>query len=159
MVVTGACGLGADTIAERTNALKPVKGHLDFVVQDSVDCGTFIDNFTDYYSVDTLDFYDSNGVNTQTVWHFDHTSDDVNSVTGYTLHEKDKNTLTFDWINGTITWRGKIFSMINKGEGMVLKDVGRVILDLETHEVLFSGGRHDVLSGAGDQAFCDAINH
>ena len=61
MVITGACGVGADTIAERTDALTTVKGHFDRLFIDSVDCGTFQDNFTDRFSIDTLNFFDSQG--------------------------------------------------------------------------------------------------
>jgi hypothetical protein len=156
LVVTCACGAG-DGIAEHSNALSPAMGHRDLVLSDSVDCGTFFDNYTDYFSIDIRRFFDRNGTNIRTEWSVVHTSDDVNSVTGYTIHENDREVLTFDWVNGTLIERGKTTSIIQKGEGMVIHDIGRLVFDLDTFDAVFVAGRHDVLL-LGDQAFCNALS-
>ena len=84
--------------------------------------------------------------------HILHRSNDVNSVTGFTLHEHNHYRL-YDFVGGTMTLNGAINIMERPGAGQVIHDAGHKILDLETGEPLVIRGP-DV---ADDEAFCAAV--
>ena len=58
--------------------------------EGDIDCGTFHDVFTDYYDVQEVDEFDAHGNLVVITYKAFHRSDDRNSVTGYTLHERGR---------------------------------------------------------------------
>ena len=85
--------------------------------------------------------------------HVHHVSNDVNSVTGFTLHEHNHFTVRFDFVDGTVTLNGAINIMQRPGAGSVILNAGHKIFELETDEPLVIRGP-DV---ADDEAFCAAV--
>ena len=55
--------------------------------------------------------------------------------------------MTFDLINGTTTIDGQNDNTTSPGEGVVVQDVGRIVLNPDG-SVIFAGGQHPV--GVGD---------
>ena len=92
------------------------------------------------------------------VVHVSQYSTDVNSVTGLTLHERNHHTPTFDFATGQITLDGAIEHATLPGEGVVIKDVGRLRFSVSadgTLDFTFVAGHHDAL--IGDRTICDAL--
>src|SRR5437868_3093409 len=52
-----------------------------------IDCGSFQDNFVDFFSGRQTTFYGTSGEPLRLVQYVEHHSTDVNSVTGLTIHE------------------------------------------------------------------------
>ncbi len=94
----------------------------------TIDCGTFSDNFVDYFTITETTFYDEQGNVTRVVDQVVHTSDDVNSVTGFTLHEHGHATLTFNPATGQFTIDGSLLVMTRPGYGIVVIAVGRIVV-------------------------------
>ena len=123
-----------------------------------IECRSFQDNFVDFYSGTQTTFYDSNGEAVQIVQHTEHHSNDVNSVTGLTIHEHGHFTFTIDLTTGTVTITGNQEVANRPGLGVVVQDVGRTVFDMDGNLVFFAGGRnHSGLFG-GDQVWCDALS-
>jgi hypothetical protein len=122
-----------------------------------IDCGTFQDNFVDFLSGTGTTFYDNNGDPIRSVFHIEHHSNDINSVTGVTIHEHGHYIETDDVITGTRTVTGNSEVANRPGFGVVVQDVGRAVFDSDGNLVFFAGGRkHSELFG-GDQVLCDAL--
>ncbi len=123
-----------------------------------IDCGSFQDNFVDFYSGTQTTFYDKNGEAVQLVSHLSHQSNDVNSVTGLTIHEHGHFTITLDLTTGMATITGNSEVADRPGLGVVVQDVGRAVYDAAGNLVFFAGGlNHSELFG-GDQVLCDALS-
>jgi hypothetical protein len=123
-----------------------------------IDCGTFQDNFVDFFSGTQTTYFDSNGEPVRLVQHIEHHSNDMNSVTGLTIHEHGHFTATVDLIAETVTITGNQEVANRPGSGVVVQDVGRVVFDFENNLLFFAGGRnHSELFG-GDQVLCDALS-
>src|SRR3954471_1402942 len=88
--VTGMIGASA------ASALPPQTTTFSFSEDGVADCGTFQDHFTDFLSGTRTAFFNSEGNLREVVLHFEHHSNDSNSVTGLTLHEHGHYTLTID---------------------------------------------------------------
>jgi hypothetical protein len=122
-----------------------------------IDCGTFEDNFVDFFTGTLTTFYDRNGDPIRLVFHTEHHSIDVNSVTGLTIEEHGHFTVTVDLITGFATTTGNSEVANRPGVGVVVQDVGRTVFDANNNLVFFAGGRnHSELFG-GDQVLCDAL--
>jgi hypothetical protein len=122
-----------------------------------IDCGSFQDNFVDFFSGAQTTFYDSNGDPVRIVQHVEHHSNDVNSETGLTIHEHGHFTFTIDLIAETVTISGNQEVANRPGVGVVVQDVGRAVFDFDNNLLFFAGGRnHSELFG-GDQVLCDAL--
>ncbi|HEY3944767.1 MAG TPA: hypothetical protein VGL78_06045 [Solirubrobacteraceae bacterium] len=80
-------------IVPTAGAATPQRFTLDFQESDTIDCSefnpawTFDDNFTDFFHIEVTVFSDVNGDPLRALSHVRHISNDVNSVSGYTLHE------------------------------------------------------------------------
>jgi hypothetical protein len=122
-----------------------------------IECGSFHDDFVDFFSGTQTTFYDKSGDAVRLVFHLEHHSNDVNSVTGVTIHEHGHFTATIDLITGTQTITGNSEVANRPGRGVVVQDVGRAVFDSAGNLVFFAGGRnHSELFG-GDQVLCDAL--
>jgi hypothetical protein len=130
-----------------------------FDFEDTIDCSqfdsewTFNDDFHDFFEIRGQLWRDDGGEPVRALEHILHVSNDVNSVTGLTLHEHNHYTALFDFVNGTVTINGAINIMERRGAGQVIHVTGHKIVDLETGEPLVIRGP-DV---ADDEAFCAAV--
>ncbi len=105
------------------------------------DCGSFLDVFTRASTIHQLTFYDANGVAIRQVLHVHRVSTDTNSVTGKTRNSSGDFTITSDLVTGSMTIVGQRENTSAPGEGVLVQDVGRLVLDIDGN-VAFSAGPH-----------------
>jgi predicted small secreted protein len=147
------------TIAGPAAAAAPQRFEFDFKFSDTIDCSTFNpdwafqDNFVDFFHDRGQVWSDAAGNPVRAIEHIQHTSNDVNSVTGFTLHEHNHFTVVTDFKAGTMTLSGAINIMQRKGVGEVIQNTGHKVIDLATDEPLVIHGPDT----AGDADFCAAI--
>jgi len=140
-------------------AAAPQRFEFDFQNADTIDCSAFNpawafhDDFVDFFHDRAQVWFDSNGNPLRAIEHIDHTSNDVNSVTGFTLHEHNHFTIVTDFVAGTMTFSGAINIMQRKGIGEVIQNTGHKVLDLATGEPLVLHGPNM----ADDADFCAAV--
>jgi hypothetical protein len=129
------------------------------VFADTIDCSsfnpawTFNDNFVDFFEGRGQVWLDAAGRPIRAIEHIVHRSNDVNSVTGFTLHEHNHFVVRLDFVHGTVTLNGAINIMQRPGAGSVILNAGHKVFDLET-------GTPFVLSGpdrSEDEDFCRAV--
>ena len=131
-----------------------------FEESDTIDCSTFnpawtfSDDFVDFFNVRGQVWLDASGEPIRAIDHIVHRSNDVNSVTGFTLHEHNHFVALFDFVRGTVTLNGAINIMQRPGAGEVIHISGHKILDLETGEPLVIHGPDTM---GGDEDFCRAV--
>jgi len=142
------------------SAKAPERYDIDFVFSDTIDCSqfnpawTFNDDFTDFFTGRGQVWFDSAGNPVRAIEHVYHRSNDVNSVTGFTLHEHNHITAVYDFAAGTVSLSGAINIMQRPGAGEVIHISGHKILDLETGEPLVIHGPD---TQGGDEDFCAAV--
>ena len=131
----------------------------EFVFSDTIDCSqfdpawTFNDDFVDFFEIRGQRWLDESGEPIRAIEHIVHRSNDVNSVTGFTLHEHNHFVAQFDFVQGTVSLNGAINIMQRPGAGSVILNAGHKVFDLET-------GTPFVLAGpdrADDEDFCRAV--
>ena len=127
------------------------------VFHGSVDCGTFMDNYEDRYDIRETDEFDADGNLTRVLYHAEHTSDDVNSVTGFTLHEHGHFYEVDDFVKGTFTVTGSQEVANRNGHGVVIQDTGRIVYDEDFTPIFFAGGRKHSQELLGEEIWCDAL--
>jgi hypothetical protein len=123
-----------------------------------VDCGTFVDNFTDFYHVRETDLFDDDGNLLSITYDAEHHSNDVNSVTGFAVHEHGHFHEVDDFIKGTYTITGAQEIANRKGSGVVIADVGRIVYDSSFELAFFAGNRNHTNYVQGEQIYCDALS-
>jgi hypothetical protein len=137
----------------------PERYTFEFVESDTIDCSTFNpawtfnDDFVDFFTVRGQVWLDAAGQPIRAIDHIVHRSNDVNSVTGFTLHEHNHFVALYDFVRGTVTLNGAINIMQRPGAGSVILNAGHKVFDLET-------GTPRVLAGpdrADDEDFCRAV--
>jgi hypothetical protein len=137
----------------------PLKGEFDVQFPDTIDCAAldpawaFNDDFVDFYHIRYQLWVDANGEPLREIDHVEHHSNDVNSVTGFTLHEHNHYTVVVDYVAGTFTLSGAINIAQRKGVGEVIQNAGHKVIDLATGEPLILRGPNKF----GDADFCAAI--
>jgi hypothetical protein len=145
--------------ASPAGAAAPMRYTDHFEFADTIDCSqfdpawTFNDNFVDFFDIRGQVWVNDAGEPIRAIEHIVHRSNDVNSVTGFTLHEHNHFTAQIDFIAGTVTLNGAINIMQRPGAGSVILNAGHKVLDLET-------GVPFVLRGpdrADDEDFCGAV--
>jgi hypothetical protein len=131
----------------------------EFMLSDTIDCSTlnpawtFHDDFVDFFELRGQVWRDDAGEPVRRIEHVVHRSNDVNSVTGFTLHEHNHFTAQFDYVGGTVAVNGASNIMQRPGAGSVILNAGHKVFDLET-------GAPVVLAGpdrADDEDFCRAV--
>jgi hypothetical protein len=131
----------------------------DFVESDTIDCSNFNpawkfnDDFVDFFQVRGQVWLNAAGQPIRAIEHIVHRSNDVNSATGFTLHEHNHFVAQYDFVRGTVTLNGAINIMQRPGAGSVILNAGHKVFDLNT-------GTPFVLAGpdrAGDEDFCRAV--
>jgi hypothetical protein len=151
--------VGVLCVVPTAGATAPDRSTSDFQVSDTIDCSefnpawTFSDNFTDFFHIESAVFSDAQGNPLRAINHVEHTSNDVNSVTGFTLHEHNHYVVIEDFVGGTITLNGAINIMQRRGIGSVIQNTGHKVIDAETGEPITLAGP----SKADDADFCAAI--
>ena len=154
VVLTSAVGLFGPAAASAT---PPERMAFSFSNPGVTDCATFEDQFTDFFDAKAVTYFDSAGNPIRFVIHWEHHSNDPNSVTGLTLHEHGHFTETIDLISGTDTITGNEEVMNRPGTGVVVQDVGKVVYDADGNLVFFAGGRKHSEVLLGDQVLCEAL--
>ena len=140
-------------------AAAPERFEDEFQFGDTIDCSefnpawTFNDDFHDFFHVRGQVWLDANGEPLRAIEHVHHVSNDVNSVTGFTLHEHNHFTVVTDFVAGTMTFSGAINIMQRKGIGEVIQNTGHKVIDLATGEPLVLHGPNM----ADDADFCAAV--
>jgi hypothetical protein len=137
----------------------PERYTFEDVFSDTIDCSTFDpawtfnDDFVDFFEGRGQVWLDAEGQPIRAIEHVVHRSNDVNSVTGFTLHEHNHFVALYDFVRGTVTLNGAINIMQRPGAGSVILNAGHKVFDLET-------GTPRVLAGpdrADDEDFCRAV--
>lgn len=136
------------------SAATPERFPVEFHNADSVDCGAFQDNFVDDFEGDAALFFDAGSEPSLLVIHWSHTSTDVNSVTGLTMHEHGHFTETIDLVTGTDTLTGNQEVGNRPGLGLVVQDTGRQVFDAAGDLLFFAGGTKHSQVLSGDAPFC-----
>ena len=146
-------------VAEPAAAASPQRFESDFQFADTIDCSafnpawTFHDDFVDFFHDRGQVWLDDNGNRLRAIEHIEHTSNDVNSITGFTLHEHNHFTVVTDFLAGTVTLNGAINIMQRRGVGEVIQNTGHKVIDLATGEPLVLRGPNT----ADDSDFCAAV--
>jgi hypothetical protein len=117
-----------------------------------IDCGTFVDNFVDFFDVRETEFFDAAGNPIRIVDYIEHHSNDVNSVTGLTLHEHGHFTNIVDLVSGVQSFTGNIEIANRPGFGVVVQDVGRFVFDANGNLLFFAGGSEPASSSTGSRS-------
>jgi hypothetical protein len=140
-------------------ATAPQRYTNEFVESDTIDCSTFNpawkfnDDFVDFFDIRGQVWLDTAGRPIRAIEHIVHRSNDVNSVTGFTLHEHNHYTQEFDYAGGTVSVNGAVNIMQGPGAGSVILNAGHKVFDLETGAPVAVAGP----DRAGDEDFCRAV--
>jgi hypothetical protein len=122
-----------------------------------IDCGTFIireTSFSDRIHVTT--YFNEAGDPFRVRVQVQFKGVLTNLSTGKTLRDHAAFTNTFDFAKGTLTQTGISFHYTIRHEGLQLADNGRIVIDLETGDILFAAGPHDVTE-QGLTAICPLL--
>ena len=136
---------------------QPERFTVSFTAPGTIDCGTFEDQFTDFFDGAGATYFDSAGNPIRIVVRWEHHSNGTNSATGLTLHEHGHFTETIDLLTGTDTITGNEEIMNRPGSGVVVQDVGKVVIDAGGNVVFFAGGHKHSEVLPGDQLLCEAL--
>ncbi len=160
VVVAGVVAIGSVlglSAASTALALPPQTSSFSFSEDGVIDCGTFVDPFTDFLTGTRTVFFDSRGNRTRLVFHVEHHSNDSNSLTGLTLHEHGHYTVIVDFAAETVTQNGNDAIMTRPGTGVVVQNVGRLVFDFEGELLFFAGARQHNEFLEGEKLLCDAL--
>ena len=96
-------------------------------------------------------FYDENGVLVERVRHISYSGALSNSVTGESVPHVGHFVVIDDFQAGTSTITGMLSRTVVGGDGLIWRNIGRVVLSLATGAVLFEAGEHGTYAvNAGD---------
>jgi hypothetical protein len=96
--------------------------------------------------------YDANGALVQVTRHVTFSGNLFNSVTGASVPHEGHFTITDDILAGTSTITGMLSRTVVDGEGLVWRNIGRVVLRLGTPNVLFEAGDFGTYAVIGGDA-------
>lgn len=154
-IVAGALAF----LAAPASAAAPQRFAFDFQVADTIDCSafnpawTFHDDFVDFFHDDAQVWFDASGNPLRAIEHLQHVSNDVNSVTGFTLHEHNNFTVVTDFVARTVTLSGAINILQREGVGEVIQNTGHKVFGFDSDEPLALRGPNK----ADDADFCAAV--
>jgi len=102
------------------------------------------------------DFYDSSGTLVREVVHARFVGSESNDLTGKSIPVNGVRHIVFDFVNGTFTETGVLRHVTVPGQGIVLHESGRIVSGLESEELIFEAGPHQLFHGdlAG---FCSVL--
>jgi hypothetical protein len=121
-----------------------------------IDCGSFTireTSFTDRLAVTT--YFNAAGDPVKVRLHLQFSGVLTNLSSGKTLRDHAAWTGTFNFAEGTVTTTGVVFHYKVPRVGM-LRENGRIVVDLETGEVLSASGPHD-FTGQGLSVICPLL--
>jgi hypothetical protein len=127
------------------------------VALGDIDCGTFTireTSFSDRVNVTT--YFNDAGDPVRMRVHVQFQGVLTNLSTGNTLRDHASFSDDFDFIDGTQTETGLVFHYTIPHQGLLVADNGRIVFDLESGEVLFAAGSHDVVE-QGFTAICPLL--
>ena len=136
----------------------PERDHVQQTFTGVMDCGAFQDPWTDEETGDLAWYFGADGQLLRFVVHVSQYSTDVNSVTGLTLHERNRHLYTFDFATGEVTLDGAIERANLPGQGIVIHDIGRLRFGFNPDGSLdftFVAGHQDALIGG--RGVCEAL--
>lgn len=121
-----------------------------------IDCGTFTIRETSFSDrVDVITYFNNAGDPVRARIHVEFHGVLTNLSTGKTLRDHAAFSDAFDFIHGTQTETGVTFHYKIPHQGLVA-DNGRIVFDLESGDVLFAAGSHDVTE-QGLMAICPLL--
>lgn len=153
--------LAVAALASPAAAAQPYSERFVDTQVDVIDCGSYdailSRTFTGRFAV----YFDANGNATRIEITASVTGTLENSETGEVLPLSGGVQQTIDLIAGTVSFSGSVFVGTQKGEGSVIKDVGRFVVQFVDEDpandiVLLEAGPHDAID-QGAAAFCDAL--
>jgi len=156
VVLTAVAALA---VPSASGAAAPQRYTDELQFSDTIDCSQFDpawqfnDDFTDFFTIRGRLTTDSAGNPVSAIEHIVHRSNDVNSVTGFTIHEHNHFTAKFDFIRNTVTLSGAINIAQRPGFGSVILTAGHKVVDLFTGEPIVIAGPEK----ADDIDFCRAV--
>jgi len=122
-----------------------------------IDCGTFTIRETSFSNrVEVITYFNAAGDPVRARLHVEFHGVLTNLSTGKTLRDHAAFSDAFDFIDGTLTETGVTFHYKVPHQGLVA-DNGRIVFDLESGEVLFNAGSHDVTE-QGLTAICPLLS-
>lgn len=87
-------------------------------------------------------FYDDEGTLVRRVRHATYSGTLINSVTGAAVPHEGRFNMIEDFAAGTLTITGMLSRTVVPGEGLVWRNIGRIVLALQGGGVLFEAGEH-----------------
>jgi len=133
-----------------------------FPVPYGVSCGSFAVRVNLAGERDVTAFYDENGLLVRKILHSSYVGTLINSVTGAAVPHRGLFTIFDDLSAGTRTITGMLSRTVIDGDGLVWRNIGRIVVSLQNGSVLFEAGEHgtwDVVADPGAAAeLCAALS-
>jgi hypothetical protein len=105
---------------------------------------------------DDVTFFDSSGTPIKMVIHAHFVGTLANSVTGKSLSDDGNRIITFDLPNNTVTNTGLNLKVVVPGQGIIVIDAGRIVIDAAGN-ITSEAGPHDLENNAL-QPLCSALS-
>ena len=139
------------------SARKPVHTGFTETFSDRFPCGSFTGLSEGGFSERATTFFDKDGNPLRSVFHIRYRATITNLTSGKTLTDNADYNGTVDLVTGVIEVNGRIYNVKDRGNGIRIKDIGRLVLDADFN-ITFEAGRHDV-DGFGDATaqYCAAL--
>lgn len=144
-------------VAAPANATAPHREFNSFPFSDSVDCGSFNDDYSGTVTIKTTTFFDADGNTIMVRNKVLQRETDTNSETGTSIRVKGSYTETVDLRTGIRRTTGQVFMGVGGKGANVIHDTGLVIFNDDTGDVIKVAGPHTVLEG-GNAPFCQALS-
>jgi len=106
---------------------------------------------------DDVTFFDSSGTPIKMVIHAHFVGTLTNSVTGKLLSDDGNRIITFDLPNNTVTNTGLNLKVVVPGQGILVIDAGRIVIDAAGN-ITFEAGPHDFDNNALQCPLCTALS-
>ena len=113
-----------------------------FPVPYGVSCGAFTVRVNLAGERDVTAFYDENGLLVRRILHSSYVGTLINSVTGATVPHRGLFTIFDDLSAGIRTITGVLSRTVIDGDGLVWRNIGRIVISLQNGSVLFEAGEH-----------------
>ena len=159
LTIVAATGALMGAAVAPATAAGPQRETFSFTEADTIDCSQFNpswqfhDDFVDFLTIRRSLYVNAAGDVIRIVDHVEHHSNDVNSVTGYTLHEHDKFRVEYDLLAETATFSGAQGNMQRPGHGSVINYTGHKIFSFSSDVPIKDAGPNS----ADDEDFCRAV--
>ena len=124
--------------------------HTPFAVPYGVSCGSFSVKVELAGEREFRFVYDAGGALVERDRHISYEGRLSNSVTGATVPHVGSFAVVDDFVAGTSTITGMLSRTVVPGEGLIWRNIGRVVLSLASGAVLFEAGEHGTYDVGGD---------